>query len=290
MVRLTMPMGDADFAAWRAVDHGERELDWSVWLGQPDSADYLTATGRELIPRMVSDLTTFFGPRWLHRAAYPNDKTGRQLVPGLGRFAPTLALSESLRPGSFVEALRWWAALQFLESSHVPGIRPVRKDARKDVTAARLFHTLTQTRLGAIGASLGAAVTLEPPKTGGPGDVLLKVPGTELFIEVVTFSPDRNFAQHDEYTHRHTRYLHFLEGRQPVHFEGDVPGFLHKAERSAGSRRQRGPQPSAPRPATRSNFPPAMTVCSRSSQGQLRSAPGLPDRFSSQTRGADWLR
>jgi hypothetical protein len=223
-------MRDFDFAAWRAVDHGERELDWSVWLGQPEHTDYLTATGRELIPRMVSDLATFFGPRWLHRAAYPDPQTGRQLVPGLGRFAPTLTPSDRMRPGAFIEAVRWWAALQFLESAHVPGVRSVRHDARKDVTAARLFHTLTQTRLAAMGVSLGADVTLEPPKTGGPGDVLLKMPGTELFIEVVTFSPDRNFTQQDEYTHRHTRHLRLLEGRQPVHFEGNVPGFLHKAE------------------------------------------------------------
>jgi hypothetical protein len=214
-----------DFAGWRAVDQGERQIDWSVWLGQPDSADYLTATGKELIPRIVSDLTTFFGARWLHRALCPDAETGRQLVQGLGRFAPTLALAPNLRSGAFVETVRWWAAIQLLESIQAPGIRSV----RNDVTAARLFHTLTQTRLGAIGASCGAAVTLEPSKAGGPGDVLLKVHGTELFIEVVTFSPDRSFTQQDEYIHRHTSHLHFVEGRQPVHFEGNVPGFLPKA-------------------------------------------------------------
>ncbi|TDC89577.1 hypothetical protein [Actinomadura sp. 7K507] len=223
-------MRDLDFAAWRAVDHGERELDWSVWLGRPEHADHLTATGRVLIPRMVSDLTAFFGSRWLHRAAYPDPQTGRQLVPGLGRFAPTLASSDRMRPGAFIEAVRWWAPLQLLEGSQVLGVRSVRNDARKDVRAARLFHTLTQTRLAAMGTSLGADVTLEPPTTGGPGDVLLKVPGTELFIEVVTLSPESKFTQQDEYTNRHRFYLHALEGRLPVYFEGDVPGFLHKAE------------------------------------------------------------
>ncbi|GAA4364022.1 hypothetical protein GCM10023088_07760 [Actinomadura verrucosospora] len=223
-------MSDRDFAAWRAVEHGERELDWSVWLGQPEHADYLTATGRTLIPRMVSDLTAFFGPRWLHRAAYPDPQTGHQLVPALVRFAPTFAISDRMRPGAFIEAVRWWASLQLLESGQVPGVRSVRNDVRKDVTASRLFHTLTQTRLAAMGAALGANVTLEPPKTGGPGDVLLKPPGTELFIEVVTFGPERKFTQQDEYTNRHMLHLHALEGRQPVHFEGNVPGFLHKAE------------------------------------------------------------
>jgi hypothetical protein len=39
--------------------------------------------------------------------------------------------------------------------------------------AHRLMHMLTQARLASVGLYTGAEVTLEPGKSGGPGDLLL---------------------------------------------------------------------------------------------------------------------
>jgi hypothetical protein len=42
-------MHDADMDAWRAIDHGERPIDWVAFIGHPDGADYLTQAGKDLM-------------------------------------------------------------------------------------------------------------------------------------------------------------------------------------------------------------------------------------------------
>lgn len=37
---------EADMDVWRAIDHGERPIDWEAWFGHRDGADYLTDVGK----------------------------------------------------------------------------------------------------------------------------------------------------------------------------------------------------------------------------------------------------
>lgn len=91
------------------------------------------------------------------------------------------------------------------------------------------MHVLTQARLAGIGAYLGAEVMVEPGKSGGPGDVLLRSAGHEVFLEVVTFGPDE--ARELDERHQQRHWLHLMElGRENVYWEGYVPGFLNKVD------------------------------------------------------------
>ncbi len=74
----------------------------------------------------------------------------------------------------------------------MPGFEAVRRDARNDLSTQRLTHALTQARLAAISAFIGAGVEAEPGKAGGPSDVLLNLGQQEAFLEIVTFGPDEN--------------------------------------------------------------------------------------------------
>jgi hypothetical protein len=172
------------------IGHGQREFEWSEWFGDVDGADYLTDVGRQAARRAIADLTRFFGPGWLSRAIEPGPAGAPVSI--LGRYAPLLALTPARRPALFMESIRWWASIQTLVEAAVVGLAAVRRDARGDLSTHRLVHTLTQTRLASIGMYTGAEVVLEPGKSGGPGDLLLRWAGQEVFLEVVTFGPDEN--------------------------------------------------------------------------------------------------
>lgn len=111
------------------------------------------------------------------------------------------------------------------------GFEVARRDARNDVSAQRLMHTLTQARLAAIGAYLGASIAVEPGKAGGPGDVLLRSPRGEVFLEIVSFGPDESRELDEGHQERHWMHLMAL-GRAGIHWDGYVPGFLNKADES----------------------------------------------------------
>jgi hypothetical protein len=229
VVRQAGRMHAADREAWGAVERGEREIDWPIWFGHPDGADYLTDQGKALAGRAAADLTRFFGRSWLDRAMRPG--TGRT-VRELGARSPVFAFSEVRAVEAYVEAIRWWASLQLLVDMRVDGIGAVRRDARNDVSTQRFAHTLVQARLAAIGASVGADVRLEPGKTGGPGDVLLRRADSEVFLEIVTFGPDQSGELQDIAFHRHFEQLTAL-ARTEMYWEGHVPGFLHPADEDA---------------------------------------------------------
>jgi hypothetical protein len=219
---------ELDKDAWIAVNRGERLIDWELWFGHPDGADYLTDEGKRTRERAVSDLTTFFGPKWLDQALRPDPGHG-QRIQGLGVSAPILAPTPERRAGYFIESIRWWASLQLLAEKDVQGFRTVRRDVRHDLKADRLIHTLTQSRLAAIGMYLGADVALEPGKSGGPGDVLLRTPDHDIFLEIVTFGPDPSRELDEAYQNRHWMHLADLS-REDIHWDGYVPGFLNRAD------------------------------------------------------------
>ena len=150
-------------------------------------------------------MTAFFGVGWLDRALQPN--SGGARIPGLGGSSPALALAAGRRAGAFIESVRWWASLQLMVEDRVPGFEAVRRDARNDLTTQRLTHALVQARLAAIGAFLDARVRVEPEKAGGPGDVLLRAGGEDIFLEIVTFGPDNRRELEERHQHRHFMHL-----------------------------------------------------------------------------------
>jgi hypothetical protein len=213
------------------IGHGQREFGWSEWFGDVDGASYLTDDGRQAARRAITDLTGFFGAGWLSRAIEPGQAGAA--IPILGRYAPLLALAPARRPALYIESIRWWASIQTLADAAVGGLAAVRRDARGDLSTHRLVHTLTQARLASIGMYTGAEVTLEPGKSGGPGDVLLRWRGHEAFLEVVTFGPDENSETEDKHHERHFLHLLSLRPDEPVHWEGDIPGLLNKTDEAA---------------------------------------------------------
>lgn len=198
-----------------------------TWFGDIAGADYLTPEGREVARRAVADLTAFFGSGWLDRALQPG--SGGARIPGLGSSSPALALAAGRRAGAFIESVRWWASLQLMVQDRVPGFEAVRRDVRNDLTTQRLTHALVQARLAAIGAFLGAEVRVEPEKAGGPGDVLLRAGGEEIFLEIVTFGPDNSRELEERYQQRHFMHLMALAATA-IYWEGYVPGCLNPAE------------------------------------------------------------
>lgn len=164
---------------------------------------------------------------WLPRAVDPH---ADRRVDGLRASSPVFSSSAPARVGSYVELIRWWTSLQLLVQNQVAGTARVRRAAQKDVTAGQLAHTLTQARLAAAAAYLGAHVVLEPPKAGGPGDVILRFGDAELFVEVATFGPDTVGAQEDHYFDQHVHQLIAQVGRREMYWEGRVPGFLNSTD------------------------------------------------------------
>jgi hypothetical protein len=213
------------------IGHGQRRFGWNEWFGDVDGAGYLTEGGRQVARRAITDLTSFFGTGWLSRAIEPG-QTGAA-IPILGRYAPLLALTPARRPALYIESIRWWASIQTLIDATVGGLTAVRRDARGDLSTHRLLHTLTQARLASIGMSTGAEVALEPGKSGGPGDVLLRWSGHEAFLEVVTFGPDENSEVEDKHHHQHFLHLLSLRPAEPICWEGDIPGLLNRTDEAA---------------------------------------------------------
>ena len=80
-----------------------------------------------------------------------------------------------------------------------------------------------------MGASLTEPALRSSRARGGPGDVLLRIAGEAVFLEIVTFGPDEKLELNEEHQHRHWLHLMAL-ARSPVYWEGYVPGFLNKAD------------------------------------------------------------
>jgi len=205
-----------------AIDRGERAFDWNAWFGGVDTAGYLTPQGRALAS-LAADLETLFGSSWLPKAT---DPASRHFIAEFGATSPLLALSEAGASAAYVETLRWWSSLQVLKQSSIPGVQSVLKELRTDITAHRLRHSLAQARLAAQGLARGAEVFVEPSKSrGGPGDVLIRAGGCEIFVEIVSSLPVPN---QDELAYDdHVMWL--WRQSADVSWTGYVPGFLNVA-------------------------------------------------------------
>jgi len=159
---------------------GRRDLDWYVALGDLDTVPDVTVLGRDVGARAARDLEAFFGPGWLARAA-------RTAIAGLVDYWPSQGTA-----GAYGNVIGLWASLQLLVDAKVRGIGEVRKSLRTNLQEVGFRHALTQVRLAAQGVVAGHHVTLEPSKPDGvPGDLTLANAGTEVFVEIKTFNPDR---------------------------------------------------------------------------------------------------
>ena len=202
--------------AWREVDAGRRQLDWSVALGSPTEAEYLTPRGRDVATRAIMDLDQFLGTGWLHRATHP--------APGVT--GPTMGpyFASLLGPHAFIAAVGLWARLQLLVDAQAEGIGHLRRNLRANPTAVEFRHHMTLARLAVIAAQAGARIRLEPPKPqGGPGDLRAVRAGSDVFIEIRTLGPDQGFRAHQRHVDEATTHLRLLETRHDVHWDGQLP-------------------------------------------------------------------
>ncbi|MGW0495612.1 hypothetical protein ACWD0Z_09340 [Streptomyces sp. NPDC003007] len=229
-------MHPRDKEIWRAIDRGDREIDWEAWFGHPEGADYLSAAGHEVTARAVAGLTSFFDSRWLPKAVTPSPAASRarDTFVGLGRSSPVLQFFNGADKGAWVEAVRWWAAYAYLENAEVPGFASIRRDARRDVTLSRFLHTQTQARLALMGAARGLPVELEPAKaSGGPGDIRIG----PLFIEVVTFAEDQRLQDYERFRESCRIHLFTLDRGREIYWEGDLPELLNGNDFEAWKKR-----------------------------------------------------
>lgn len=211
-------MHEPDWENWRAIDANTRPATWADFIGDSSSAVYLTPAGVGLSARMAHDLTAFTGPDWLSTAIGSGSQAGR--IPWLGRFSPPLSLvgAEQGSAGAFIEVVRWWASLT--SQAQKRGIGQVKFDTRRDVSIDRLLHTLTQTRLGAIAASLGLDVAYEPP---GGGDVDLVDGAKTVTVEVFSMGTPQFVETQQQLADDMHTHLDTLRRTHDVHFRGRVP-------------------------------------------------------------------
>jgi hypothetical protein len=70
-------------------------------------------------------------------------------------------------------------------------------------------------------------------KVRGPGDLLLRWAGQEVFLEIVTFGPDENNETEKGHHDRHFLHLLSLRPDAPIYWEGDIPGLLNRTDEAA---------------------------------------------------------
>lgn len=220
-------MHPADQAAFAALDGGAAP-DWSTWLGSAEgAAEYLSPRGREVFDALRAEIPEFFGEGWL--AAAIENRT----VPEARVLSPVLTLSDPAE--QFATLLRIWAVARLGQArrSGVQGVERVRHHLRADVRSSRFLHSLTQLELAGAGLHVGAEVELEPPKAGGPGDVLLRAGDTQAFLEVVTLSTDAAFLRQERALAGHQSHVRALQVKLGVSFDGDLPGILDELDAQA---------------------------------------------------------
>lgn len=219
----TAAVHDRDTANWRDIANGVRPPTWSDFVGSVDGATYLSSVGLELLPRMVEGFESWFGENWLRHAL---DLNGKRRITSLGRFSPPMTVVGAERgvAGAFLELVRWWAAIE--TQRPMSGIAQVHTDLRADVTIARLVHTLTQLRLGAIATQAGLAVMYEP----SPGDLLLRDDASEVTIEVFAMRTPRELEARTRASDDTFRLLDEIGREHGVHFQGHLPALGADAE------------------------------------------------------------
>lgn len=222
-----MVVHPADQAAFAALDDGATP-DWSTWLGSAEgAAAYLSPGGREVFDALRAEIPEFFGEGWLAAAV------GNRSVPEARILSPVLTLSDPAE--QFATLLRIWtvARLGQVRRGGIQGVDRVRRHLRTDVRSSRFLHSLTQLELAGAGLHIGANVELEPPKTGGPGDALLRTGDTEAFLEVVTLSTDQAFLREERALAGHQSHVRSLEVEHGVSFDGDLPGVMGELDAQA---------------------------------------------------------
>lgn len=208
-------------SGWSDVDHGRRELDWDVLVGDLDDASYLTPLGRDTVRRAITGLSDFFGPGWLAKAANPTKPQDRI---ALAAMSPSLFGPSQQQRHAFVRFLSLWASVQVLVDGHTEGIGAVRRTMRTNPVRIELRHAAAQTRLAAQALLAGARVTLEPLKRDGtPGDVRAVRGGTDVFLEYRAIDPDMQSTKHSQRMEQASLFLLHMSGTYGVTWSGELP-------------------------------------------------------------------
>ncbi len=215
----TLGMDSRDTENWRQVINGDRPVRWSDFVGSVQGATYLSDSGRDLLPAMVTGFESWFGDEWLRRAL---DLENPRRISSLARFSPTMTVVGATHgmAGAFVELVRWWAAIE--TQLHKPGIDQVQRDQRQDATLPRLLHTLTQLRLGAIATQADLMVAYEPL----PGDLLITDrddPDRCVTVEVFAMTSPRDLDVKTRQSDEMFALLNELGRQHGVQFRGDLP-------------------------------------------------------------------
>lgn len=219
-IREASTVHPVDQAAFTALDNGATP-DWPTWLGSIEgAAAYLSPRGQGVFDTLRAEIPEFFGKGWLAAAVK------KRTVPEARILSPVLTLSDPAE--QFATLLRIWAVARLgqVRRGGIQGVDRVRRQLRTDIRSSRFLHSLTQLELAGAGLHVGTSVELEPPKAGGPGDVLLRAGDTEVFLEVVTLSTDQAFLRRERALAGHQSHVRALELQLGVSFDGDLPGVL----------------------------------------------------------------
>ena len=207
-------------SVWKDVERGRRVLDWEVVAGDVEGAECLTAAGRQTIRRALGDLSAFFGPGWLPRAADPNRPDDQ--IP-LATFAPSLS-GPALQWRGFVGLLSLWARFQVLVVDRVPAVTAVRKTLRSNPARIEFRHAVAQARLGCQARLAGAQVTLEPTMPGKRlGDLRAMRGDTDVFLEYRAIDVDRKTREHMQRMDEAAMFLLQVGSEYGVTWSGEIP-------------------------------------------------------------------
>jgi hypothetical protein len=205
---------------WSDVEHGRRDLDWDVVVGDVTVSTYLTPLGQDTIRRAVAGLSAFFGPGWLTRAAniHSHDRID------LASFSPSLFGPSRMQRHAFVSLISMWASLQIMVDSHTEGIGALRRTLRRNPARIEFRHAMAQARLATQAHLVGARVTLEPAKPDGkPGDLRAVRGATDVFLEYRAIDPDTQSTTHTRHLEQASITLLRIGGEHNVTWSGELP-------------------------------------------------------------------
>lgn len=211
-------MEERDRRTWAAIIEGTHQPTWIDVFGDVADAGVLTPDGEVVVAQAARFLDDYFGAPWLPRALGADNRPPG--VASLRKFSP---LSAFWRQGPVTDLLRWCVCLQAVQTSNVPGAGQMRRDARKDISTQRFMHTLTQSRLAAMGLAGDVDVELEVQRKDMFGDVLWRRGPALAVIEVVTITTGDAWQNQVRASDAAMDRLRTLGTQHTVYFRGDLP-------------------------------------------------------------------
>ena len=164
------------------------------------------------------------GQNWLSRTIekYRRLELG-EMLPYFIQLGPahTLAYADLVEFALRLEILR-----------DVRGMGKIRKVLRGVPRPDQLGHVMVQLETASLAIVRGHTIDMEtsPAQLHRPADLILKVAGSSIQVELAVLLPDRSFRQADRRTDRLFKLIHALEARYNVTCEGRLPEMLSDAD------------------------------------------------------------